>query len=878
MRDRRQLGNAPRKAARDAAGVDSLDRYRAKRRGGRTSEPATSAPDTAGLAEEGDLFVVQKHAARRLHYDLRLQLGDTLKSWAVTKGPSLDPADRRLAVHVEDHPLDYATFEGTIPKGEYGGGGVIVWDRGRWVPVGDPEEGYLKGRLKFRLIGEKLRGGWTLTRMKSRGERGDNWLLIKERDTYARPGEGSALLDEAPESVLSGRLVETLAAEAGSFGAGKQNPRTSTVRRKIAPDHLPGARPAALPAFVAPQLATRVALPPEGNGWVHEIKFDGYRTLARIEGGTVRLLTRTGLDWTHRYGQLAASVGAALECREGLIDGELVVQDASGRSSFAALQDALSKNQTPRLVYYVFDLIYLDGFDLGEVPLIERKAILADLLELGRDDNFPVQLSEHIVGNGSAFFTEACRQSLEGIVCKSAAAPYRAGRTRTWLKVKTRNFDDFVVVGFTESDAAGGLAALLLAEADEGRLTYVGRCGTGFSHDAAEDLRRRLRPLARTDPPLNIPMETDTASVTWTEPALSVDVAYSTRTTDGLLRTAAFRGIRSALPEKEPMAVSKNNAVVPLAERAPAARPRRAVSDADLASVWVTNPDRVMFGRGGPTKLDLAVYYAAVADWMLPELSHRPVSLVRCPQGGQESCFFQRHAGQGMPESVKRVALREESSQKQADYLYIDDGRGFLALAQFGTVEFHPWGCRVDKPERPDRMIFDLDPDEGLRWSDVVRAAVDIRDRLDQMGLVSFVKTTGGKGLHVVVPVARRHPWSAIFRFSEAFASGLAQAEPHRFTASMAKARRRDRIFVDFHRNRRSSTAVAAYSLRARPGAPASVPVAWPELADIENPADLNWTFVPRWLRERPDPWSEINSAARALTQEMARTVGAKLR
>lgn len=889
--------------------ADVLSRYRSKRRFERTPEPGGGPP-----AAQGNVFVVQKHAARRLHYDLRLQFGDVLKSWAVTKGPSLDPADRRLAVHVEDHPLDYAGFEGTIPKGEYGGGAVIVWDHGTWVPVGDPEQGYAKGHLKFRLLGEKLHGGWHLARMKSRrDERGDNWLLIKERDTYARPGEGAALLEEAPHSVLSGETVDALAAQAASDQAASDSASATETaaeatpkrrrRRVPKPGTVAGAERGELPGFVAPQLATRVTKAPDGERWLNEIKFDGYRTLVGIDGKEVRLWTRKGLDWTRRYRALADAF-AAVGCKQALIDGEIVVQDEVGLSSFSALQDALSRGESHRLVFYAFDLLYLDGFDLRNALLSERKALLAALMEHVTHEHSPLQVSEHIVGNGPAFFAEACRRSLEGIVCKSVDAPYRSGRSPLWLKVKCENRDDFLVVGFTESKAAGGLAALLLAEERaDGTLGYVGRCGTGFTADQAEELRGRLRPLARDKPALAIPAGTSVRAVTWTEPALAVEVTYSTRTADGNLRAASYQGMR---PDKSAAAGLASNAAdaaankqqdsteetedtgkataslgasvsAPGEQPAPPAGPRRRyITDTDLAAIYVTNPGREMFGKGGPTKLDLAAYYAAVGDWMLPELLDRPVSLVRCPQGEKGGCFFQRHAGQGMPKELRRVPLREESTSKRADYIAIDDARGFLALAQFGTVEFHLWGCRVDKPERPDRMIFDLDPDEGFRWDAVVEAAVDIRDRLTELGLVAYVKTTGGKGLHLVVPLQRRQTWAGIFRFSEAFVAGLARAEPDRFTANMAKARRRDRIFVDFHRNRRSATAVAAYSLRARPGVPVSVPLSWQELSELDDPTALNWATVPRWLRQRPDPWQEMDRDARTLTRDMAREVGVK--
>ena len=835
---------------------DALDRYRDKRRFDRTPEPRGGE-----TATEGRLFVVQKHAARRLHYDLRLQFGEVLKSWAVTRGPSLDPADRRLAVHVEDHPLEYGSFEGTIPKEEYGAGAVIVWDRGTWVPVGESEEGYRNGRLKFRLAGEKLRGGWMLVRLNRRGERTDNWLLIKERDVFARPGEGDAILEQAPASVLSGRLVESLNA-----GTAQRKKRASHRAPAPLPAKLPGARPAPLPPFLPPQLATPRATASDGPEWLHEIKFDGYRTLARIEKSAVRLLTRNGHDWSDRYGGLGAAF-EALPSHQALIDGEIIVQDEHGVSSFAALQEALTHQATHRLLFYAFDLLHLDGFDLSLVPLIERKQVLAALIAPHIDATSALQLSEHVIGSGPEFFEQACRRSLEGIVSKQLDSPYQSGRTRTWCKVKCINTDDFVIVGFSESEAAGGLAALLLAEPGNGTLTYVGKVGTGFSAKMADDLRARLEAFARPSASLAVPKDADTRKVTWTEPKLMAEVRYATRTAEGRLRQASFLGLRQdrIWPPDVPKPLEPNPSR------------RRLVSDEDLAAIWVTNPDRVMFGPGGPTKLELVLYYASVGDWMLPELLQRPVSLVRCPTGEQASCFFQRHASPGMPSSVRSIPLRERSAEEHAEYIFIDDTRGFLGLCQFGTVEFHPWGCRVDQPERPDRMIFDLDPDEDLRWRDVVDASFHVRDDIEALGWKSFVKTTGGKGVHIVVPLVRRHTWETVFRFSRAFVERLSSTAPQHFTANMAKRSRRGRVFVDYHRNRRGSTAVAAFSLRARPGAPASTPLSWQALKEIDDPRDLDWSNVPKRLVEaHADPWQDMDAAAVCITRELEAQVGIK--
>ena len=832
----------------------TLERYREKRDFARTGEPP-GGKVTPGTS----VFVVQKHAARRLHYDLRLQFGDTLKSWAVPQGPSLDPKVRRLAVHTEDHPLEYADFEAQIPKGQYGGGGMIVWDRGTWVPMGDPEEDYRKGTLKFRLSGEKLGGGWTLVRLKPKaGERGDNWLLIKERDPFARPGSDAAILEERPESVLSGRRVEDLA---------EAEPETEPAprRKPLRPSSLKGAKKARLPKEIRPQLATPASRVPDGADWLHEIKFDGYRTMARIDGGEVRLLTRTGLDWTDRYGRLAKAF-QGLSCQQAVIDGEIVVQDERGIASFAALQDALSEGRTHELIFFAFDLLYLDGYDLCAVPLVERKRALEGLLDPVVTSSSALQISEHVVGNGRAFFEQASQLGLEGVISKRADAAYQQTRTRSWLKIKCRQSEEFLIVGFSASPAAGGIGALLLADKEDDGLRYVGRVGTGFSTTEMKSLLARLDALRAKKATVKLPPEERRRKdIVWVRPVLVAEVEYGNRTADGILRHAVYKGLRTDKAEDASAAEAP--------EPPPPVERKRYVSDADLAQVWVTNPDRVMFGEGGPTKLELALYYARVGDWMLPELIKRPVSLLRCPTGKSADCFFQRHAMAGMPDMIRTIPLREEGSKKRADYLYIEDARGLLALAQFGAVEFHPWGCRVDQPERPDRIVFDLDPDEGLPWREVVAAARAVGDALSELGLVPFIKTTGGKGLHVVVPIARRHGWPEVRQFCEAFARQQAQQAPKRFTANMAKRERRGRIFLDYLRNARSATAVAAYSLRARPGVAASTPLAWEELGELDDAKDLNWATVPERLAQDgfADPWAGIDAAARTLTKEMER-------
>jgi DNA ligase D len=635
-----------------------------------------------------------------------------------------------------------------------------------------------------------------------------------------------------------------------------------------------------LPAFVPPQLATPQAEPPAGKVWLHEIKFDGYRALVRIDRGHTIILTRGGHDWTHRYGDLASAF-AAVRCTGALIDGEVIVQDQRGVSSFSALQEALSHGGGGALVFYAFDCLHLDGFDLTEVPLRRRKQILHARLRPLLSKDSPLQLSEHLPGDGAAVLVTACRMGLEGIVSKRADAPYRSGRSPFWVKSKCVSRDAFIIVGFTTSAEAGGLAALHLAEADERALSYIGKVGTGFSRAEAGRLERALAPLIRTDPPLPLPADTDTATTTWVEPRLLADVRYAERTAGGLLRHAVYQGLRG---DSEPGAAtaSQTSAGAAVDARSEAAHPSAPpipgrskafqVSEANLAATWVTNPGRPMFADDGPTKLDIVLYYARVAPLLLPQLANRPLSLLRCPTGRAADCFFQRHAAIGMPDAIATVEMPVSAGTAlKAPHPLVRDVRGLLALANFGVVEIHPWGCRADRPEAPDRLIFDLDPDEALPWQAVAEGAALIRDRLAAIGLPAFVKTSGGKGLHIHVPLRRRHDWEAHGRFAEAFAIHLCQQWPTRFTHSSAKRMRRDRIYIDHLRNRRGATAIGAYALRARPGLPVALPLDWSEISAVEDPSTITYSIINETMA---DPWRDLGDSAVALTNKMAKAIG----
>jgi bifunctional non-homologous end joining protein LigD len=797
----------------------ALEEYRAKRNFERTPEPSGGGPGAAR-----GMFVVQKHAARRLHYDFRLELDGVLKSWAVTRGPSLNPHDKRLAVRVEDHPLDYGGFEGVIPKGQYGGGTVMVWDTGRWEPVGPADEGLAKGVLKFRLDGRKLKGAWALVQMKRDPK---NWLLIKEQDGEARPG--ADLLAEQPLSVRSGRSLEQIAAE--SAGG-------------VPVAEIKGAKPAPMPECVEPQLCTLVAAAPEGGDWLHEIKYDGYRVLCRIDGGTARLLTRGGLDWTDKFAAVARAL-ASLPCRQALLDAEVVVLNASGASDFSALQEALSAGRDRDMALFAFDLLYLDGYDLTAATLEERKAALARLLEGAPP---PLRYSDHVAGRGPEFAAKACSFALEGVVSKRRDRPYRPGRGGDWLKAKCTARQEFVIAGYTPpSSGRAGFGALLLGYWQDGVLRYAGKVGTGFSQRTQEAVLGKLVPLQRPTSPLADPPKD---SVTWVEPQLVAEVEFSEWTPGGHLRHPSFQGLR------------EDKAAADVVREATPGDSRRDTGvEAKLQGFAFTHPDRVLWPGQGVTKKGLAAYYADVAPFMLPHVAGRPLSLVRCPEGEGADCFFQRHALAGLGDGVKTVPVPGEEPT-----LWIDGVEGLFALVQVGVLEIHNWGSRVDHIERPDRLCFDLDPDPDLPWSRVVEAARQVRGRLEKLGLRSFLKTTGGKGLHLVVPIVPDSDWTAAKAFCKSFAATLARDHPDRYVATITKARRTGKILIDYLRNQFSATWVAPYSTRARPGAPLSVPLTWDELDEGLRSDHFTLATIGRRLGALGrDPWDGIGDTRQRL-------------
>jgi len=742
-----------------------------------------------------------------------------LKSWAVTRGPSLDPNEKRLAVRTEDHPLSYATFEGTIPKGEYGGGTVMLWDRGTWSSVKgkDPRKTLEEGHLHFILDGERMKGEWLMIRLKPRGrEKNENWLLRKIDDAFA--GGTDTLTEEALTSVSTGRTM--LEIEAG---------KKATVQPARKPAKAPSAKPPAkpkrtgaaakMPDFQEPQLCTLVDAVPSGSAWLHEVKYDGYRALVAVGGGKAKVFTRNGLDWTDKFAGIAEA-SAKLPVASALIDGEIVAFK-DGHPDFSTLKDAIGAGGDMTL--FAFDLLELDGEDLTALPNIDRKERLRPLI--GQDS--PIQYAEHVIGAGEQLFETMCREGLEGVVSKKADAPYRGARTKAWLKTKCILRQEFVIVGWTPSEKNRGFRALLLGVHENGELRYAGKVGTGFNHATMDDLRERMDKLARDTPTVKAPRAM-VRGARWIDPELVAEIAFTEVTPDKVLRHPSFLGLRGDKPASEVVVETPQHTADLPAEPDTPALPE--------VHVKVSSRDRVIFPEGGVTKGELADYYAQVSGIMLPWVGNRPVSLVRCPQGRGKQCFFQKHDAGSFGEWVHHVPVLEKDGHSE-NYLYVDDVDGLIACVQMGTIEFHGWGSRIDPLEKPDRLVIDLDPDEGLGFPETRKAAEFIKNQLAELGLTSFPLLSGGKGVHVVVPLTPQAEWPAVRDFAERFARALAAAEPDRFVANMAKAKRVGRIFVDYLRNQRGATAIMPYAARSRPNAPVAAPVSWTELRDIETAA-----------------------------------------
>ncbi|WP_158893148.1 MULTISPECIES: DNA ligase D [unclassified Pseudomonas] len=851
--------------------ASSTSEYNRKRNFDITAEPRDEDSPRRRKAKGALSFVIQKHDARRLHYDFRLELDGTLKSWAVPKGPSLDPGEKRLAVQVEDHPLAYGSFEGSIPEGQYGAGDVIVWDRGEWLAEGDAAEAYAAGKLKFELRGEKLRGHWTLVRTRLQGH-GDKpqWLLIKERDAEARDSADYEVTAAEPDSVLSDKTLPRLAQpKAKSKGKTASQPKAAK-----APARQAKARKAKLPETLEAQLATLVDSPPAGD-WLYEVKYDGYRLLAHIEDGEVRLFTRSGNDWTERLPEQARAL-AALGLENAWLDGEIVVNDAQGVSSFQALQNAFETGKATRIAYYLFDLPYLNGADLREVPVEQRRELLGKLLEHGNDSDL-LRFSAAFEVPADRILASACELGLEGVIGKRLGSAYRSRRNKDWIKLKCAHRQEFIIVGYTPPKGSRQhLGALLVAlHDDQGRLHYAGKVGTGFTAALLKQLHARFQPLIVDQPPVvDPPRGAAYRAVTWLRPEQLCEIAYAELTQDRIVRQGVFHGLRDDKPaegiglERAAPAREAEGPDVP-ARRKPGAGQQ----EATVAGVRISHPERVIDAASGARKLDVAGYYAAVADWILPHLAERPVALVRTPEGIAGEQIFQKHK-----QTLAIPHIRElppELDPGHAPLMVIDSREALIGAAQMGTLELHTWNATAGRIDRPDRFILDLDPDPALLWSRMVEATELVLTLLDELDLQAFVKTSGGRGLHLVVPLDRRQDWDTVKAFAQAAAQHLANTLPRLFAAKMGAHNRQGKIFVDYLRNRHGATTVSAFSLRARPHLGVSVPVARAELNDLQG--SDQWRFdslLQRLEGLKDDPWAGYAGVRQSLTAARRKRLG----
>lgn len=884
---------------------EQLRRYREMRDFKLTSEPGGSSKTTE-FSRQVLPFVVQKHAASHLHYDFRLGWNGVLKSWAVAKGPSYFTGNKRLAVQVEDHPMEYGGFEGIIPKGQYGGGTVMVWDQGTWEPQAghtDVDAGLRSGSLKIIMHGAKMNGKWALIRMggKAANERKPNWLLIKEHDEFERGQNDPDVTDAEPNSVVTGRSIEQIAKNEDHVWNSKDTVKGNAWYRKDSVEETSTATKQGLrkrsrvkdfgpvlkktpkeklPGFIAPELARSAATPPLGDGWLHEFKLDGYRIQARKDGKNVQLLTRTGLDWTHRMRTIAALVGN-LTVEKAILDGEVVVLAENGTTSFADLQAAFQEGAKKPLTYFVFDLLHLEGHSTRGLRLIERKRVLERLLE---DTGDSLRFSEHVETSGDVVFQKACELHAEGIISKRAASKYSSGRSGNWFKLKCVLEQEFVVGGFTlPSNGIHGVGALLLGYYDGKKLIYAGRTGTGFTQMTHKALRDQLDVLRQATTPFEKPPAEAKNGAIWVKPKLVAQVNFATWTADNLVRQASFKGLREDKPaedvRREERSVTPTQRGTRHGSHSTAAKGATKVetgsaktlpkASAMTAPVRLTHPEKILDVESRLTKQQLANYYWAIAPHMLPYISGRPMSLVRCPDGSEKPCFYQKHANHTLPPGVGSVNVPDKKTGKTEPYITLSTAEALAGLAQMGVLEIHPWGSRNDDLEHPDRIIIDLDPDPAIPWVRLAQSAAEVRKQLKKLGLDSFLKSTGGKGLHVVVPFVAEFDWTVIKQFAHAFVLQMEKKEPDLYLTKMSKAARTGRIFLDYLRNERGATAVAAFSPRARPGAAVSLPMSWSELKSTKRTVVHVADFAEWKGQLKHDPWKQFFESRQRITSKM---------
>ena len=871
----------------------NLDDYNRMRDFSATSEPAAKRSGKKKAKDHALQFCIQKHDASRLHYDFRLELDGALKSWAVPKGPSLDPKVKRLAVHVEDHPIDYATFEGSIPEGHYGAGDVIVWDRGVWIPQEDPAQAYAKGKLKFELQGEKLSGLWNLVRTHMPGKQ-EQWFLIKHQDSAAKPESDYDVVVAAPDSVLSDRTILPKKAKTAAKPKPVKKPAS-----KVAPEgqsaKLTGAHKAKLPELIKPELATLVEKAPDGE-WSYEIKFDGYRIMARIDHGQVKLFTRNGHDWTHKLPAQAKAL-TDLDLESAWLDGEMVVANEQGVPDFQALQNAFEEGSSGNILYYLFDMPYLNGVDLREVPVEERRVALATVLRTHEDPL--LRFSDSFGEAPDALLTSACQMQMEGLIGKRLGSPYVSRRSGDWIKLKCKHRQEFVVVGYTDpkgSRSAFGALLLGLHDRDSGKLRYAGKVGTGFNETTLKSIYAQLLPLkAKKASVANPPSGFDAKGVHWLKPVLLAEIAFAEMTKDGSVRHAVFHGLRDDKPAKDiteerPAVVKKSAASAPAAEKSATRKPSAkkpagkkaaaeqaspAPSQAGLAAgkVRITHPDRVIDASSGTTKMQLAEYYARVAEFILPELKDRPVALVRAPDGIAGELFFQKNAERL---AIPGITTLDKDITGQP-VMMINNAEALIGAVQMSTVELHTWNATSDKLDKPDRFILDLDPDPALPWKSMVEATQLTLSVLDELGLKAFLKTSGGKGIHVVVPLTRKLGWDEVKEFSHAIVSHMAKLLPERFSAVSGPKNRVGRIFIDYLRNGLGATPICAYAVRTREGLPVSVPIFREEVGELKGGNQWNVHNVHERLAEvGHEPWADLKKTRQTITADMRRRVGMK--